>query len=189
MDKTVDRLVAEGRMQEILMVAVDHLRSRYKEYRGSLHLEDGKVRKPPRGARTDDVDNARFEAYANFLIKELKPRIDREYRTLKSAVNTGVMGSSLGGICSLSLAWENPKTFGLAASLSGSFDIEKSTFCVRSCLPPGQAEADPHLSRHGTIDYTGDDDGRRHTDAVGEALRSLAGKRGRTCNASPTSNC
>src|SRR6266516_1652396 len=112
-DKTVDRLVA-----------VDHPRSRYKEYRGSLHLEDGKVRKPPRGARTNDLDNARFEAYANFLIKELKPRIDREYRTLKSAVNTGVMGSSLGGICSLSLAWENPKTF-----------------CVRSCLPTGASRS------------------------------------------------
>ena len=179
-DKTVDRLVAEGRMQEILMVAVDHPRSRYKEYRGSLHLEDGKVRKPPRGARTDDLDNARFEAYANFLIKELKPRIDREYRTLKSAVNTGVMGSSLGGICSLSLAWENPKTFGLAASLSGSFDIEKSNF-LRQVLPSHRGKPKPiriYLDT-GTIDYTGDDDGRRHTDAVAAALRSLGWKEGK----------
>src|ERR1043165_6916644 len=34
LDKTVDELCAVGRMREIIMVAVDHSRSRYKEYRG-----------------------------------------------------------------------------------------------------------------------------------------------------------
>src|SRR5436309_1681902 len=34
LDKTVDELCVARRMREIIMVAVDHSRSRYKEYRG-----------------------------------------------------------------------------------------------------------------------------------------------------------
>src|SRR5205823_3553174 len=54
--------------------------------------------------------------------------IDKKFRTLPKPQNTGIMGSSLGGICSLAIAWENPKVFGLAASLSGSFQVERSYF-------------------------------------------------------------
>jgi predicted alpha/beta superfamily hydrolase len=105
LDKTVDRLVAEGRIREIIMVAIDNSCSRYAEYRGALHPADKRsARGNAKGATK--LDNARFEAYANFLIKELKPRIDRQHRTRKSAADTAVMGSSMGGICSLSLAWK-----------------------------------------------------------------------------------
>ena len=160
LDKTVDELCVARRMREIIMVAVDHSRSRYKEYRGMLYSEDGKPRKRPRASTDAGPDNARFEAYAAFLIQELKPQIDREYRTLKTAANTALLGSSLGGICSLGLAWEYPKTFGLAASLSGSFDIEKSNFlkCALGASK-GKKPIQIYLDS-GTIDYTGDDDGR-----------------------------
>ena len=177
LDRTVDRLIAEGRMQEIIMVGVDNTRARYKEYRGLIHPEGsqkGHSKTPV------EVDNTRFEAYAGFLIKELKPKIDREYRTLKTSANTGVMGSSLGGICSVSLAWEFPKTFGRAASLSGSFQIEKTNF-VREVLMPYKGKPKPVriYIDSGTIDFTGDDDGRRHTDTVWDELRRIGWKDGK----------
>lgn len=178
LDKTVDRLVAEGRIREIIMVAIENSCSRYAEYRGALHPADKRsARGNAKGATKPD--NARFEAYANFLIKELKPRIDREHRTRKSAADTAVMGSSMGGICSLSLAWENPRTFGAAASLSGAFQVEKANF-LRHVLRPYRGRLRPirvYLDS-GTIDFTGDDDGRRHTDAVADELRRLGWKDG-----------
>lgn len=185
LDRTADRLVAEGAMQEIILVAVDHGRSRYKEYRGRLHAAVAKKARSGTklASSTNDLvlpDNARFDAYANFLIKELKPRIDREYRTLKTPAHTGVAGSSLGGIGSLSLAWEYPKTFGRAASLSGSFQIEKRNFLEHVLRPyRGRAKAVRVYLDSGTVDFTGDDDGRQHTDAVAEELRRIGWKDGR----------
>jgi predicted alpha/beta superfamily hydrolase len=180
LDRTVDRLCAEGRMQEIIMVAVHHSRARYKEYRGRLHAEIGKGRKPSASSAANVPDNARFDAYASFLASELKPRIDRDYRTLQSAANTGVLGSSLGGICSLSLGWEFPKVFGRVASLSGAFQIEKRNF-IEQVIKPADRKPKPvriYLDS-GTVDFTGDDDGRRNTDALAVELRRLGWKEGR----------
>lgn len=176
LDHTVERLVAEERMQEIIVVAVDNSRSRYKELRGRLCPE---MRGAGKAGQTVDLgkENERFDAYAKFLIKELKPRIDREFRTLKSASNTGLMGSSLGGIGSLALAWEYPKVFGRVASLSGSFHIEKQNF-IKQVLGRARRGAKPvriYLDS-GTIDDSGDDDDRRHTDAVADELRRLGWK-------------
>jgi predicted alpha/beta superfamily hydrolase len=179
LDRTADRLAAEGRMQEIIMVAIDNTRSRYKEYRGRIHLEGVKAGNVSRGD-TNLLDNAKFDAYANFLIQELKPKIDRQYRTLKTSANTGVMGSSLGGICSVSLAWEYPKVFGRAASLSGSFHIEKRNFLEQVLRRAGPARKTIRFYLDsGTIDFTGDDDDRRYTDAVADELRRLGWKDGR----------
>ena len=179
LDRTADRLMEEGRMREIIIVAVESNRSRYREYRGLLHSA-----KPRARSRTSESaegpDNTSFEAYARFLSQELKPRVDEEFRTLKTPAHTGVLGSSLGGICSLSLAWERPRTFGLAASLSGSFQIEKTNF-LRRALGEFQGKRKPlriYLDS-GVTDYTGDDDGRKLTDAVAEELRRIGWKDGR----------
>ena len=58
--------------------------------------------------------------YAQMLARELKPFIDHEYRTRKAAVHTGVGGSSLGGLVSLTSVLEYPSVFGKAAILSPS---------------------------------------------------------------------
>jgi predicted alpha/beta superfamily hydrolase len=180
LDGTADRLIAEGRMREVIMVAVDNSRTRYAEYRGALYPAQKKRSVGKSRRETNPLDNAKFEAYANFLVRELKPKIDREYRTRKSAADTAVMGSSMGGICSLSLAWENPKTFGAAASLSGAFQIEKTNF-LNDVLRPydGRAKAIRIYLDSGTVDFTGDDDGRRYTDAVADALRRIGWKDGK----------
>lgn len=173
-DWTVDRLVSEGRMREIIMVAVDNTRERYSEYRGPSRQPERKNRRQ----RQDDP--TRFELYAAFLIEELKPRIDREYRTLKGAANTAVMGSSLGGICSLALAWEHPKVFGGAASLSGSFQIDKRYF-LTEVLQAAKRRSKPFkvYLDSGTIDYTGDDDGRKNTAEVAAELKRIGWKEGK----------
>ncbi len=73
------------------------------------------------GAREQDYTQPGYENYGRFVTELLKPAIDAEYRTLTGAEHTAVMGSSLGGVVSLYLAWEYPDVFGMAACLSSTF--------------------------------------------------------------------
>ena len=61
------------------------------------------------------------DAYVDFIVKTLKPLIDRNYRTLNTPKNTGVIGSSMGGLISLYAALKYPKTFGVAGIFSPAF--------------------------------------------------------------------
>jgi len=58
--------------------------------------------------------------YGQMLTEEVKPFIDREYRTLPGAADTGLGGSSLGGLVTLYLGLLYPQTFGRLAVLSPS---------------------------------------------------------------------
>lgn len=56
--------------------------------------------------------------YLRFLVEELKPYIDRSYRTKTDRKSTSLMGSSMGGLISLYAMGEYPEIFGNAAALS-----------------------------------------------------------------------
>ena len=58
--------------------------------------------------------------YGLLLIQELKPFIDRTYRTQPGAASTGLGGSSLGGLISLYLGLKYSLVFGNLAVLSPS---------------------------------------------------------------------
>lgn len=79
--------------------------------------------------------------YADFLVKTLKPFIDKRYRTAKDKKNTFVAGSSMGGLISLYAALKYPTVFGGVAVFSPAFwvsgskiyqDIRKKGKSVRS---------------------------------------------------------
>jgi enterochelin esterase-like enzyme len=144
LDRTLDELVRDKKMQEIIMVAVDNSRSRFVEYNGRANSTNGFTS---------------FENYAAFLTEELKPRIDREYLTRPDAAHTGIMGSSLGGICSVALAWEHPDVFGRAACLSGAFQVDQTNF-LNNVLAKYKGKPKPFrlYLDSGTMDYAGGDD-------------------------------
>jgi predicted alpha/beta superfamily hydrolase len=58
--------------------------------------------------------------YGRMLTEEVKPFIDREYRTLSDPSDTGLGGSSLGGLVTLYLGLLYPHVFGRLAVLSPS---------------------------------------------------------------------
>jgi len=60
------------------------------------------------------------DLYLDFLVKNLKPHIDSTYRTLEDYENTGIFGSSLGGLVSYYAALKYPQTFGMAGIYSPS---------------------------------------------------------------------
>lgn len=60
-------------------------------------------------------------AYVNFIVNTLKPFIDTNFRTKTDRLNTGIMGSSLGGLISFYAAIEYQEIFGKAGVFSPSF--------------------------------------------------------------------
>ena len=165
LDRTVDALCRAGKMREIIMVAVDNSWGRLGEYSGRHHAPGG------------PATNTAFENYEAFLITDLKPQMDREYRTLPGAAHTAVMGSSLGGLCSLVLAWDHPEIFGGAASLSGAFQVERTNF-LNDVLKPFHGPPKPFRAYldSGVVDLTGGDDGCSLTKRVATELRRIGGK-------------
>lgn len=61
------------------------------------------------------------DQYLEFIVKTLKPYVDKNYRTKTKAKNTTIMGSSLGGLVSFYGALKYPDVFGKAGVFSPSF--------------------------------------------------------------------
>jgi predicted alpha/beta superfamily hydrolase len=58
--------------------------------------------------------------YGRLLTADLKPYMDRRFRTLPDALNTALGGSSLGGLITLALGLDYPDVFGKLAVMSPS---------------------------------------------------------------------
>ncbi len=102
-DETAQRLIKEKLMEPTIIVAIPNMgEDRIHEYSPTrMRLEEGK-RKSSRG---------RLRQYSHFLIDELKPFIDARYRTLKRPEQTGLGGSSLGGLATMVMGLWFPNVF------------------------------------------------------------------------------
>jgi len=80
--------------------------------------------------RTTDVFQPNSDNYLKFVVKELKPFIDKNYSVYKDRVHTFVAGSSMGGLISMYAICEYPNVFGGAACVSthwpGIFNMENN---------------------------------------------------------------
>jgi S-formylglutathione hydrolase FrmB len=84
------------------------------------------------------------------------------------------MGSSVGGLCSVVLAWDHPEIFGGAASLSGT-DIAEQTNFFNNVLKTfhGPPKAFRVYLDSGSVDFTGGDDGRSLAGQVAAEFRRI----------------
>ncbi|WP_276504303.1 alpha/beta hydrolase-fold protein [Terrimonas pollutisoli] len=67
-------------------------------------------------------------AYVDFIVKTLKPFIDKNYRTVKNKANTAIAGSSMGGLISLYAVLKYPRIFGAVAVFSPAFWVAPKIF-------------------------------------------------------------
>jgi len=79
------------------------------------------------------------EDYVSFIVDVVKPLIDRDYRTLRDAANTAVIGSSMGGLISDYAIHRHPGVFGKAGVFSPAYWTapEMFRFAAERPLPPG----------------------------------------------------
>jgi len=122
-DETMARLMAEGRIQDCIVVGIyNTAATRHAEYwpqkpfeamteaRQAHVMGSGKGKVMARRPFSD--------AYLRFIVEELKPYIDGHYSTYTDKAHTFIAGSSMGGLISWYALCEYPQVFGGAACLS-----------------------------------------------------------------------
>ncbi|GAB3999757.1 alpha/beta hydrolase-fold protein [Spirosoma daeguense] len=106
-------ILAARHHHEVILVSIDHAHDeRIREF--TFH-------------RTR-AGNGRGQYYLDFICRILKPIVDRSFRTLPDASNTGIGGSSLGGLISLYAGLLHPDIFGRLLIFSPSLWISPKIY-------------------------------------------------------------
>ena len=114
--QTAEQLIRESLIKEIIIVAADNMNEeRLSEY---AH-QDGFYK----GERV----KARGFDYEKFLLRELMPFIAEHFRIKEGPENTGLMGSSMGGLLSFNIGLRRTDIFGKLGVMSPSFWWGKTT--------------------------------------------------------------
>jgi predicted alpha/beta superfamily hydrolase len=105
-DETVDHLVGSFKIPPMIVVGIDYpgqdRSSEYLPYPDPHHKQyDVAAPKQVRG-----------KEYVMFLLTEVMPFIEKQYRVSRGAANTGIGGASYGGVISLYTALQHPGIFG-----------------------------------------------------------------------------
>jgi predicted alpha/beta superfamily hydrolase len=106
-DETAEALIAGGEVEPLIIVGIYNA--------GAYRIEEY----TPTRDRAKRV-GGKAKLYGRMIVEELKPFIDSEYRTLADPANTGLGGSSLGGLVSLYLGLLYSGIFWRLAVLSPS---------------------------------------------------------------------
>lgn len=116
-DEHVSRLGGGGQIRMPIVVGVWNTPLRLREY-----VPADMIRALPENIRGDLLTlyggESLSDGYLRFLVEELKPFIDRTYRTRSTRDDTVIMGSSMGGLVSLYALMKYPEIFGAAGCLS-----------------------------------------------------------------------
>lgn len=102
-------VMSEYKIGKIIIIAIEHAEEdRIKEYNvGTTILGKGQGKK-----------------YIRFVTKTLKPYVDSNFRTKKDRGNTGIGGSSMGGLISIFSGLRYPKVFGKLMIFSPSLWVK-----------------------------------------------------------------
>lgn len=104
LDEAAQMLISEGKIKPIIIVGIYNTPDRTAEFTP-----------PPWG---------RAGLYGRFIVEELKPFVDRTYRTLPDRANAAIGGSSLGALATLFIAKANKDVFSQIAILTPFLRID-----------------------------------------------------------------
>ena len=105
-DEVTETLIVNGEIEPLIVVGIYNAgMKRMNEY---THVPDYRGR------------GGLARAYGKMIVNDLKPFMDREYRTLSNSANTGLGGSSLGGLVTMYLGLRYPEVFGKLLVMSPS---------------------------------------------------------------------
>ena len=118
-DETVHQLVSAGRIAPLIVVGVDDAGA---EARAHEYLPW-----PDTLAHSSET-NPQGKRYPDFMVREVMPFINAHYRTLTDGANTGIGGSSYGGLISAYVILVRPGVFGRALIESPTLDVYGDQF-------------------------------------------------------------
>ncbi len=116
-DKALERLASENRLMAALVIGIWNTPQRFAEYMPQIPVET-MLNPAERDALIQGYGPPQADAYLQFIVEELKPFIDANYRTAVGRDRTFIMGSSMGGLISVYAVCEYPELFGGAGCLS-----------------------------------------------------------------------
>ncbi len=105
-DETLTKLIAEKQIPPLIVVGIDN--------GGASRLDELTFEPDPAHG------GGHAAAYADFVLNEVKPLVEKSYRVQSDRAHTFVGGSSLGGLFSLELARRHPDTFAGVIAMSPS---------------------------------------------------------------------
>jgi predicted alpha/beta superfamily hydrolase len=97
--ETATRLISERKIPSMIIVGIDNTKSRVQEY-------------IPYRSKDPRVLHPKGRSYPEFLQREVMPLIEERYSVRKGPDNTGLGGSSLGGLIALYTQFAMPGVFG-----------------------------------------------------------------------------
>src|SRR4029453_2691091 len=159
-DETAEGLIKENLIEPLIIVAVGNTgEKRVDEYAPTRGVIDAK-------AKRKKHSKGLARNYAQFLMDELKPYIDRKYRTNPGAEFTGLGGSSLGGLVTLAIVILYPQFFGRLMVMSPSIwwdnfaiyrlvDSIEQKPPLKICLDPGTPQPGWEKARELSIRFVG----------------------------------
>lgn len=119
-DETLDATAKEGKL-ELIVVGIDNgAEKRMTE----LNAWDN-----------DRIGKGEGREYTDFIVKTVKPMIDRQYRTLPDRANTAIMGSSMGGLASHYALAQYPQVFSKAGVFSPAYWTAEPAFAFVAAKP------------------------------------------------------
>jgi len=139
-DDVMAELIKEKTVQNIIVVGIwNNQKLRHTDYFPQKPFEN--LTQPEKdtiksqlitAGAADSNFNPNSDNYLKFIVKELKPYIDKKYSVHQDREHTFIAGSSMGGLISLYVICEYPGIFGGAALISthwpGSFTLKNNPF-------------------------------------------------------------
>ncbi len=137
-DDVASQLIKENKIRSFIVVGIwNGNQTRHTDYFPQKAFEmlsqaekDTVTAQLQNSGRTKETFQPQSDNYLKFIVKELKPYIDKKYSVYKDRQNTFIAGSSMGGLISIYAICEYPKIFGGAACLSthwpGTFTMENN---------------------------------------------------------------
>ncbi|MGH2575988.1 MAG: alpha/beta hydrolase [Ignavibacteria bacterium] len=123
----IDRLIKAKTIREMIVVMPDC----FTKYGGSQY-----------------VNSSATGRYEDYLIKEIVPFIDKNYRTIPKADSRCIIGKSSGGYGAMWLAMRYPKIFGLMVTHSGDSAFE---YCYAKDFPDFIVQIQKYGKGHSAI--------------------------------------
>jgi predicted alpha/beta superfamily hydrolase len=125
-DTAIEGLAAAGKIEPAIVVGIENSSERTREFIGYSAGHGLPAERVSTEERKTSL--ALAEGYRAFLVDELKPWIDRHYRTLPGREHTAIAGASFGAGVSLYIGFTRPEVFSMIGALSGgNYDAADSS--------------------------------------------------------------
>ena len=121
-DEHLSKLMADGKVRPTIVVGIWNTPKRLQEYLPSKAFNGlpPQYREKVRALYGGDPLS---DGYLKFIVRELRPMIDKRFNVKTDRADTVIMGSSMGPLISLAAIAEYPQIFGAAGMMSSHWPL------------------------------------------------------------------